>query len=75
MSTEPQLTPSPAVEGATTRRHELEALRDQWWWFLVLGIAMIVLGTVAIGSSFFVSVVTIMLWSVVYGLWQGAIRT
>lgn len=30
-------------------RHDLAALRGQWGWFLALGIALIVLGTIAIG--------------------------
>ena len=29
-------------------RHELVALREQWWCFLLLGISLVVLGTVAI---------------------------
>jgi uncharacterized membrane protein HdeD (DUF308 family) len=32
-------------------RHELEALRGSWIYFLVAGIALVVLGTIAIGSS------------------------
>lgn len=31
-------------------RHELEALKDQWWCFLILGISLVVLGTIAIGA-------------------------
>jgi uncharacterized membrane protein HdeD (DUF308 family) len=35
---------------AAELRHELGALRGQWLWFVVLGVALIVLGTVALGS-------------------------
>ena len=31
---------------------ELQSLRDHWVWFLVLGLAMVALGTVAIASAF-----------------------
>jgi uncharacterized membrane protein HdeD (DUF308 family) len=31
-------------------RHELEALRGNWLWFVILGIMLIVLGCVALGS-------------------------
>src|SRR5262245_26096510 len=30
-------------------RHELGALRGNWFWFVLLGIALVVLGTVALG--------------------------
>ena len=31
-------------------RHELDALRGNWFWFVLLGVALVVLGTVALGS-------------------------
>src|SRR5262249_12432691 len=31
-------------------RHELGALRGNWFWFVLLGIALVVLGTIALGS-------------------------
>ena len=31
-------------------RHELNALRGNWSWFVLLGVALVVLGTVALGS-------------------------
>ena len=31
-------------------RHELDALRGKWFWFVILGVALVVLGTVALGS-------------------------
>src|SRR6185369_8326406 len=35
----------------TTRRHELHALQKQWWWLLLLGLLMLVLGLVSISSA------------------------
>ena len=34
-------------------RHELEAMKSEWYWFLTLGIMLIVGGTLAIGYSVF----------------------
>src|SRR5215475_1345773 len=31
-------------------RHELSALRGKWFWFVILGVALVVLGIVALGS-------------------------
>jgi uncharacterized membrane protein HdeD (DUF308 family) len=31
-------------------RHELDALRGNWLWFVILGVSLVVLGTVALGS-------------------------
>jgi uncharacterized membrane protein HdeD (DUF308 family) len=31
-------------------RHELDALRGNWFWFVILGVVLVVLGTVALGS-------------------------
>lgn len=39
------ISPSPSLV------HEIENLRSHWGWFLALGIAMVVLGTVAIGDA------------------------
>jgi len=41
----------PSTPGLPSWTHELEALRNQWRWFLALGIAMVVFGTIAIGSA------------------------
>jgi uncharacterized membrane protein HdeD (DUF308 family) len=41
---------STALETATLR-HELHALHKQWWWLLLLGILMFVLGVVSISSA------------------------
>jgi uncharacterized membrane protein HdeD (DUF308 family) len=35
---------------AAALRHELDALRGNWFWFVLLGVALIFLGTVALGS-------------------------
>jgi uncharacterized membrane protein HdeD (DUF308 family) len=45
-------------------RHELEHLRDQWWWFLVLGIVLAVSGTIALVYPFFASVAAVMVLGV-----------
>ena len=31
-------------------RHELDALRGNWFWFVILGVSLVVLGTVALGA-------------------------
>lgn len=40
-------------------RNELAMLQKDWGWFLLLGIGLIVLGTLALGSAFFASVVAV----------------
>src|SRR5689334_10340031 len=45
-------------------RHELEAIRGQWVWLLVLGIAMIVLGTFAIAAPLIASLATALTFGV-----------
>jgi uncharacterized membrane protein HdeD (DUF308 family) len=35
---------------AVALRHELDALRGNWFWFVLLGVALIILGTVALSS-------------------------
>jgi len=39
-------------------RHELAALRGNWFWFMILGIALVVLGVVALGSVVIASLAT-----------------
>jgi uncharacterized membrane protein HdeD (DUF308 family) len=36
-------------------RHELDVLRGNWFWFVILGAALLILGTVALGSLFIAS--------------------
>ncbi len=50
MSTENLPVATPLVT-----RHELAAVKQHWWWFLVLGIALVVFGTGALVASPFVS--------------------
>jgi uncharacterized membrane protein HdeD (DUF308 family) len=40
---------------ARSLRHELDALRGDWFWFVLLGIALVVLGIIALGSVFIAS--------------------
>jgi uncharacterized membrane protein HdeD (DUF308 family) len=54
--------PNSSIDSAI--RHELVMLHKQWWLLLLLGISLIVLGTVAIGTSFLATVATV----VVFGL-------
>ena len=44
---------------AAAVRHELAALQGEWWWFLMLGIGLIVLGALALGSAVFASVAAV----------------
>jgi uncharacterized membrane protein HdeD (DUF308 family) len=39
-------------------RHDLDALRGNWLWFVILGVALIVLGSVALGSVVAASLAT-----------------
>jgi uncharacterized membrane protein HdeD (DUF308 family) len=39
-------------------RHGLEALRGNWFWFVLLGIALMVLGSIALGSVVIASLAT-----------------
>ncbi|MBV8268052.1 MAG: HdeD family acid-resistance protein [Planctomycetaceae bacterium] len=39
-------------------RHELNALRGNWFWFVMLGIALVVLGAIALGSMVIASLAT-----------------
>ncbi len=36
---------------AAALRHELDALSGHWFWFVLLGIALVVLGVIALGRS------------------------
>lgn len=40
-------------------RHELHLLRDQWWCFLAMGIALVVLGTVCVASPFIATLASV----------------
>lgn len=45
--------------------HELQGLRDEWWWLLLLGISLVILGTVAIACAPFVSFFSVVIFGVV----------
>jgi uncharacterized membrane protein HdeD (DUF308 family) len=45
-------------------RHELDALQGNWLWFLVLGIALIVLGVILLGSPLLATLTTTMVFGV-----------
>jgi uncharacterized membrane protein HdeD (DUF308 family) len=40
-------------------RHELEHLRAEWWWFLILGILLVLAGTVALVYPFVASLAAV----------------
>ncbi len=41
---------------------EIQSLRDHWKWFLALGVAMAILGTIAIGSACIMTVTVTVVW-------------
>jgi uncharacterized membrane protein HdeD (DUF308 family) len=47
---------------STNSGHELHALRDQWWCFLAMGIALVVLGTICIASPFIATVTSVVVF-------------
>ncbi|MGP0069380.1 MAG: HdeD family acid-resistance protein [Isosphaeraceae bacterium] len=54
---------TPAEIRLATRvlRHELEAIKGNWGWFLTLGIILIVVGTMAVGMPFIASLASVVL--------------
>lgn len=54
-------------------RHELQALRGSWIYFLVAGILLVVIGTIAIGSSILVTQVAMVFYGILM-LMGGAIQ-
>jgi len=44
--------------------HELRHLREEWWWFLILGILLVLSGTVALVYPFVASVAVVMVLGV-----------
>jgi uncharacterized membrane protein HdeD (DUF308 family) len=40
-------------------RHELQAIRDEWMWLVVLGVSQIVLGTILLGSPVIATLATV----------------
>lgn len=39
-------------------KHELEALKNEWWWFLLLGLGLVLLGVVSLSSALITGLVT-----------------
>jgi uncharacterized membrane protein HdeD (DUF308 family) len=54
--------PAPRSPLAQAIRHELEHLRDEWWWFLVLGILLVIAGVVALAIPFVASVAAVIVF-------------
>ncbi len=83
MSSVPPTTMPSGPTGRTVEkgRHELELLQNDWFWFLALGIALTMLGAIAVGAAPFATVVTVVLFGVllmaggigivVSGFWAG----
>jgi len=44
---------------AASSGHELHPLRDQWWCFLLLGISLVVIGSICIASPLFASIASV----------------
>lgn len=57
-------TQQPAGPVAGTIQHELQHLRDEWWWFLILGILLVVSGVTALVYPFASSVAAVMVLGV-----------
>jgi len=55
----------PAVVERILVRHELHHVRSHWWWFLLLGVLLLVCGTLALAFPFIGSVVAISVLSAV----------
>ncbi len=53
-------------------RHELEAIRGQWVWLLVLGIVLVILGTIAIGMPLLTTLATAVTIGIVLLIGGGA---
>jgi len=55
------MSQAPPVDRATVLRAELESLRGSWFWLLVFGILLIVVGLVAISSAFIATLATVVI--------------
>ncbi len=53
-------------------RHELEKLQHEWYWFLLLGILLIVGGTLAIGYSMFATLAAVTFFGLLLVVGGGA---
>jgi uncharacterized membrane protein HdeD (DUF308 family) len=52
--------PAESLSPGAIFRHELQALHQQWWCFLLLGISLVILGTVCIADPFIASVASVL---------------
>ena len=66
MATELPRSPSEAI------RHELASMRNEWYWFLLLGILLIIGGTIAISYSALASAVAVTLFGILLVVAGGA---
>jgi uncharacterized membrane protein HdeD (DUF308 family) len=54
----------PPLEPGDVWRTELDTLRNSWGWFLVLGLALVILGMLAISFAFVASLVTVVTFGI-----------
>ncbi len=57
----------------TGLRHELDSLRGNWFWFLLLGIILVVTGVIALGYPLITSVAVVVVFGVIL-LFSGAVE-
>lgn len=55
---------TPHVTSGPRFGQELRDLRSQWFWFLLFGIALVVLGIVAIGAAFLATMITVVAFAI-----------
>src|SRR5262245_77275 len=61
MSSETQYPPGPA---ARVIQHELQHLREEWWWFLILGIVLTLSGAISLVYPFVASLAAVVVLGV-----------
>jgi uncharacterized membrane protein HdeD (DUF308 family) len=61
------------IMSVTTQSHlanvmarEIEGLRKNWFWLLILGIALVIVGCLAIGSSFIATLTTVIVLGILF---------
>jgi uncharacterized membrane protein HdeD (DUF308 family) len=57
-------TPAESPDVGRYVKHELERLKADWIWFLLLGVGLVVMGIIAIGATLIVGLVTVVLFGV-----------
>src|SRR4051794_13242700 len=55
-----QLMPAEVFSPGAALRHELQALHQQWWCFLLLGISLIVIGSICIADPLIASISSVL---------------